>query len=481
MSTPPEKPHVLIVGAGIGGLLLGNLLEKSNVPYTIFERAAAVKPLGSCISVGPNLLAVFEQLGIYEHFLAISIPMNEISYFKPNMTAYKAADYRPVEGIAGYAYRVVARPIYYDLLLKQIPPHKIHFGKRVLGISEKHEKVTVETSDNATWEGDILVGADGAYSTVRQRLYERLVAEGKLPKSDQEELPFSAICLVGQTTVLDPNEYPCLTLPSCHFNVVLGYEGPYTAATMTTSEQTICWMTLRHLPKTTKSAMDKRAEENLEWGPQGAQAMYDETRDLPVQLNDGKKRLIGELYDRTPKELISKIALDEKVFDTWYSGRTVLIGDACHKVHPSRGQGGVNAMHDAIVLANLLYALPSSTSADIVKIFEEYKKERHPIAMESYNDAHLASKMDGRGFFGALVVSIATSVPKWLWIRVLTSALKARPQVGFLPEIKDKGTVAPTDSPSFLKAKALFEKTQQAAFVSDKSAHAVSTPADLMK
>lgn len=76
-------------------------------------------------------------------------------------------------------------------------------------------------------------------------------------------------------------------------------------------------------------------------------------------------------------------------------------------------------MHDAIVLANLLYALPSSTSADIVKIFEEYKKERHPIAMESYNDAHLASKMDGRGFFGALVVSIATSVPKWLWIRVV--------------------------------------------------------------
>jgi hypothetical protein len=76
--------------------------------------------------------------------------------------------------------------------------------------------------------------------------------------------------------------------------------------------------------------MDKRAEENLEWGPQGAQAMYDETRDLPVQLNDGKKRLIGELYDRTPKELISKIALDEKVFDTWYSGRTVLIGDGMY-------------------------------------------------------------------------------------------------------------------------------------------------------
>jgi len=41
-----EKPTVIIVGAGLGGLMLGALLEKSDVPYAIFERAAAVKPLG---------------------------------------------------------------------------------------------------------------------------------------------------------------------------------------------------------------------------------------------------------------------------------------------------------------------------------------------------------------------------------------------------------------------------------------------------
>lgn len=41
-----DKPMILIVGAGLGGLMLGALLEKSNVPYAIFERATAVKPLG---------------------------------------------------------------------------------------------------------------------------------------------------------------------------------------------------------------------------------------------------------------------------------------------------------------------------------------------------------------------------------------------------------------------------------------------------
>lgn len=47
MSITGDKPTVLIVGAGLGGLMLGALLEKSDVPYMIFERANAVKPLGT--------------------------------------------------------------------------------------------------------------------------------------------------------------------------------------------------------------------------------------------------------------------------------------------------------------------------------------------------------------------------------------------------------------------------------------------------
>lgn len=55
--------------------------------------------VGSGMTVGPHLLAVFKQLGIYEDFLAISIHMDDISYFKPDMTAYKPADHRPAEGM----------------------------------------------------------------------------------------------------------------------------------------------------------------------------------------------------------------------------------------------------------------------------------------------------------------------------------------------------------------------------------------------
>jgi cation diffusion facilitator CzcD-associated flavoprotein CzcO len=50
MEHSSEKPTVLIVGAGLGGLMLGVLLEKQGVPYTIFERASSVKPLGKANS-----------------------------------------------------------------------------------------------------------------------------------------------------------------------------------------------------------------------------------------------------------------------------------------------------------------------------------------------------------------------------------------------------------------------------------------------
>lgn len=75
-------------------------------------------------------------------------------------------------------------------------------------MTEKDDIVFVHTSDNDVHEGDIIVGVDGAYSAVRQRLYEKLKSEGTLPPKDYQELPFSRTCLVGQTRVLDPEEFP---------------------------------------------------------------------------------------------------------------------------------------------------------------------------------------------------------------------------------------------------------------------------------
>jgi len=133
----------------------------------------------------------------------------------------------------GYAQYLVARPKLYALILKQVPAHKIHFGKRVLNITEEDDKVTVHTNDNGMYVGDIVVGADGAYSAVRQRMYDRLKAKGELPKGDQEDLPFSCTCLVGQTRVLDPEKHPIIKEPICVFPTVHGADKPVAYRSMT--------------------------------------------------------------------------------------------------------------------------------------------------------------------------------------------------------------------------------------------------------
>lgn len=77
-----------------------------------------------------------------------------------------------------------------------------------------------------------------------------------------------------------------------------------------------------------ESAKKNDSFRNSTWGPEAAEAMCKEVRHFRLPGGkDGKAITMGDLIDRTPKNSISKVMLEEKVFDTWYSGRTVLLGD----------------------------------------------------------------------------------------------------------------------------------------------------------
>jgi 2-polyprenyl-6-methoxyphenol hydroxylase-like FAD-dependent oxidoreductase len=100
-------------------------------------------------------------------------------------------------------------------------------GKKVTSILQNEQGVMIRCSDNSTHHGDILVGADGAYSGVRQDLYKDLKKKKLLPKSDDVPLPFSCVCLVGQTEVLDPEEFPEVQLDYSQFRTVHGTSNMY--------------------------------------------------------------------------------------------------------------------------------------------------------------------------------------------------------------------------------------------------------------
>lgn len=119
---------------------------------------------------------------------------------------------------------VISRPDLYDLLLRQIPKENIRLGKKVMSFLQNKDGVMVRCSDNSTHHGDILVGADGAYSAVRQHLYKLLKEKKELPTSDATTMPYGCVCLVGQTEVLDVEEFPDLESEICQLYSVLGIQ-----------------------------------------------------------------------------------------------------------------------------------------------------------------------------------------------------------------------------------------------------------------
>lgn len=62
---------------------------------------------------------------------------------------------------------------------------------------------------------------------------------------------------------------------------------------------------------------------NSEWGPEANEGMIKDIRNFPTIFGGP----IGDLIDGTPKDMISKVFLEEKMIETWYHGRTVLLGD----------------------------------------------------------------------------------------------------------------------------------------------------------
>ncbi|KAG0032017.1 hypothetical protein BGZ81_000109 [Podila clonocystis] len=441
---PPRgnKPKVIIVGAGLGGITLGILLEKAGIDFEILERAPIVKPLGSAISLGASILTFFEQIGILEEFLSHGKPTITASMYNEKRELQNEIDFSFLKEFGGHYNYIVSRPLLYDMMLRQIPAQKLQFGKRVLSTSQGEHGVLIRTSDGQTHEGDILVGADGAYSAVRQSLYSQLKRENKLPSSDDQSLPFTCVALVGQTYQLDLNRFPEVDRPDCLNHGVISATTPYSLMTFTTKYRTICFVMLQHLDAESSKTND--SFRNSEWGPEAAEQMCNEVRDFAIPGGDGNLTM-ADLIDNTPKHLISKVMLEEKM-------------------NPAGGMGAINAMQDAIAIANWINVLDrSSTWEETERAFKEYKTERYPWAMGAFRDSQIMSKLVAVSLTGKIARFATKNLPAWAHRMALSRVISYRPQVSFLPLAQDRGANKPTTQRSYIKTKKRLAKKEAVA------------------
>ncbi|KAF9111347.1 hypothetical protein BGX27_005049 [Mortierella sp. AM989] len=202
--------------------MLEHLPEDKKVDYLILERSVFSNPLGSAISLHASIIPLFKQIGIWEEVQKASKPMSHFSLKCEDGTDLGSVDF--AYGQADYSYYglVMARPDLHEILLSHVPPEKILTGKRIVSVTQDDIGVSCHCSDSTIYHGDILVGADGAYSAVRQSLYKDLKDHGNLPRHDFSCIKLDQVVVVGITEPLNPNEYPMLKEDVCQFRIVLG-------------------------------------------------------------------------------------------------------------------------------------------------------------------------------------------------------------------------------------------------------------------
>ncbi|KAF9125529.1 hypothetical protein BGW39_007329 [Mortierella sp. 14UC] len=387
-----------------------------------------------CLS--PNVLPAFEQLGLYEELLTFSKPALRSTFYTGDLELIAESETLTTESV-GYDRILFARPELYELLYTKIPTWKVHKSKKIVSFEQNHDGVTIAFEDNTTIRGDVLVGADGAHSAVRQHLYKTLDNEGLLPRSDTKEMNKGYISLVGTTDALDPAKYPGLLKEESECHYVIGDNStPYTWITFTVPGRRVCWNVIVQL------GLDPVADEqikNSDWTPQENQKkLLDSVRHFKTPNST-----LGDLFDATPLGRVCKVYFEDVLFDTWNHGRTVLIGDAAHKLLPTSGAGAVNAMQDAVLLANHLYDVKENKFENIQAALKEYKEERFDSVRDQYPQSHMSAKLLlGHTFWERVVRQV---IFNWLPQSMITAQLVKdtayRPQANFLPQAPKRGTV----------------------------------------
>ncbi|KAF1829264.1 FAD/NAD(P)-binding domain-containing protein [Decorospora gaudefroyi] len=359
--------HVLIVGAGLGGLTLAQNLRKRGVSYEVFERdankdsrfqgwAIALHTItDDLIASMPDDLPDLKQAT--NHMLPLKLPTQICLYPAESNMRVGWEDSGDTPFIRAERYRLR------NWLSTNIP---IKWGKRVQHIQHSDQGVSVTFEDGTSAQGDILVGADGVKSAVRQQL---------LQKSHDELLkviPLAAI--VGQLTISGEAFKRQLELSHGSYSLIDAQRGYLTFCSLHDvapdgKSARYYWIMSRN---------DATIADPDHWLKKATQQeKLDYVREI-IKSRDPKFR---EIFDLTPVEGIREethVWCDLEL-SSLPAGRVILMGDAAHVMTPFRGEGGYNTFLDAMSLAKSLDRLEKRGAGSDIKAIkaevEDYNAE----------------------------------------------------------------------------------------------------------
>ncbi len=170
---------VLIAGGGVGGLVTALMLHARGIDCEIFEQSDAIRELGVGINTLPHAIKELADLGLLERLDAVAIRTYELFY----TNRFGQEIWREPRGLdAGYdipqfsIHRGRLQGVIYQAVRARLGESRIHLNCRLGAFKEDDSGVTAwffdrNGSHRATARGDVLIGADGIHSVVREKLY----------------------------------------------------------------------------------------------------------------------------------------------------------------------------------------------------------------------------------------------------------------------------------------------------------------------
>ncbi|KAI1487404.1 hypothetical protein F5X96DRAFT_650202 [Biscogniauxia mediterranea] len=372
-----SNPHVLIVGAGLGGLTLAQVLRKQGVSFEIFERdpSEASRTQGWSLAIHTvldDLLASTpDDMPPFRESVSAMHPIKVEDQLAIYIGGQRFGRNNSPETPFVRANRQRLR----TWLATNI---NVQYGKFATKVEQSDDKITVFFQDGSSASGDVLVGADGTNSLVREHVL------GKSNKDVLEYMPISSI--TAESIVLTGEAFE-RQLEVAHSFGFINID----------SDSIIVQGLVKSLPGTADEQQQQQPGGEFHWillwrDPITQHSGRSLVDTLPVDQRLSIARSMTQSLPEPLKHILHHTrpehirptgwGVRDAVIDALPVSRTTLLGDAAHPTSPFRGEGAVNAMRDAILLGAALAGLKKdSAGADKERVHEalaSYQAEMVP-------------------------------------------------------------------------------------------------------
>jgi len=358
-----KKMRVGIVGAGIGGVALARALRLRGIDAWLFERASGFGEIGAGVQMTPNAAKALIALGVGEGLKRIGFLPEAMIGLNWNDAA--ELFYTPLREtcprLFGAHFYHVHRADLHGILSEGMPMDQVRFNAQCTGVTQRGDMAVAQFSDGSSFEADLIVGADGIHSVVRDGLW------GKSEARFTGHMCWRALVPVEHHPL--PFVRPAASFwmgPKAH--VVTYYVKSGAAVNIVAVNESADWVA--------ESWTEPSTRDELMAAYQG----WHQDLIRLFELTDPEQTFKWGLFDRDPMQ-------------QWSQGRITLLGDAAHPMLQYLAQGAGMAIEDAVVLGAAL----QEANGDFAAAFQRYQSVRYlrtgrvQLTARFYGDIYHAS------------------------------------------------------------------------------------------